>query len=68
MVGVKIASDDDNMARAEIQKATLEAKALSIKNGLIDLGPVSSGDKILLQIKLTESGRKSLEVKAYAEH
>ena len=68
MVGVKIASDDDNMARAEIQKATLEGKTLSIKNGLIDVGPVSSGDKILLQIKLTESGRKSLEVKAYAEH
>ena len=68
MVGVKIASDDDNMARAEIQKATFEGKTLSIKNGLIDVGPVSNGDKILLQIKLTESGRKSLEVKAYAEH
>lgn len=68
MVGVKIASDDDNMARAEIQKATIEGKALSIKNGLIDVGSVSSGDKIFLQIKLTESGRKSLEVKAYAEH
>lgn len=68
MVGVKIASDDDNMARAEIQKATFEGKVLSIKNGLIDVGSVSKGDKILLKIKLTESGRKSLEVKAYAEH
>ena len=68
MVGIRIASDDDNLARTEIQKATFGGKTLSIKNGLIDVGPVSKGVKILVQIKLTESGRRSLEVKAYAEH
>ena len=68
MVGVRIASDDENMARAEIQRATLGGRSLPIKNGMIDVGSVSKGDKFLLQVKLTESGRKSLEVKAYAEH
>ena len=67
MVGVKICSDDDNMTPAEIQKARLNGKALALKNGMIDIGPVAKGDNIVLQVDLSDSGRKSLEVRAYAE-
>ena len=55
------------MARAEISKATIDGKALNIKNGMVEVGTVAKGDKRTLRIKLTESGRKTLEVRAYAK-
>ena len=67
ILGIKIGSDDDNMARAEISKATIDGKALNIKNGMVEVGTVAKGDKRTLRIKLTESGRKTLEVRAYAK-
>lgn len=67
MLGIKMGGDDDNLARAEISSATANGKKLPIKNGMIDVGPVAKGDKKTLVIKLTEVGRKTLEVRAYAE-
>ena len=67
MVGLRIGSDDDNMSRAEIQTATINGKTLAIKNGLVSAGPVSKGEKKTIRVKLTESGERALEVRAYAE-
>ena len=67
MLGIRIGSDDDNMARAEISKATLNGKTLAIKNGLIEIGSATEGEKKIVRVKLTETGRKTLEVRAYAK-
>ena len=67
MLGIKIGSDDDNLSRAEISGAVLNGKPLVIKNGLIEVGAVSKGDKSVLRVKLSEAGRKTLEVRAYAK-
>lgn len=67
MLGIRIGSDDDNLSRAEISGATLNGKGLSIKNGMIEVGAVGKGEKKILRIKLSETGRKTLEVRAYAE-
>ena len=67
MLGIRIGSDDDNMARAEIAKATLNGKALAIKNGMIEIGSTTEGEKKIVRVKLTETGRKTLEVRAYAK-
>lgn len=67
MLGIRIGSDDDNMARAEISKATLNGKALAIKNGMIEIGSATEGEKKIVRVKLTETGRKTLEVRAYAK-
>ncbi len=67
MLGIKIGSDDDNMSRAEIQKATLDGRSLSIKNGMVAVGAVTVGEKRVLRIKLSEAGGNALEVRAYAE-
>ena len=67
MLGIKIGSDDDNLSRAEISSATLNGKALVIKNGMIEVGAVNKGDKRILRVKLSETGRKTLEVRAYAK-
>ena len=68
MLGIKIGSDDDNMAQADIGKAIIDDKDLSIKNGLVDIGDVTKGKKVTMRLKLTENGRKTLEVRGYAEH
>ena len=67
MLGIKIGSDDDNLSRAEISSATLNGKELVIKNGMIEVGAVNKGDKRILRVKLSEAGRKTLEVRAYAK-
>lgn len=67
MLGIKIGSDDDNLSRAEVTSAVLDGKALAIKNGLIEVGAVSRGDKRVLRVKLSETDRKTLEVRAYAK-
>lgn len=67
MLGIKIGSDDDNLSRAEISSATLNDKQLVVKNGMIEVGAVSKGDKRILRVKLLETGRKTLEVRAYAK-
>ena len=67
MLGIKIGSDDDNFSNAEIERATLNGKDLTIKNEMISVGAVNEGEKKSLRIKLTEKGRKALEVRAYAE-
>lgn len=67
MLGIKIGSDDDNLSRAEIANAVVDGEKLSIKNGMIEVGTVAKGEKKTLQIKLSEAGRKTLEVRAYAK-
>jgi len=67
MLSIKIGSDDDNLAHAEISKATVAGKNCPIKNGMIDIGAVSKGERKTIVIKLSEGGRKTLEVRAYAE-
>lgn len=67
MLGIKIGGDDDNLSRAEISGATLNGEQLVVKNGMIEVGPVSKGDKKVLCVKLLETGRKTLEVRAYAK-
>lgn len=67
MLGIKIGSDDDNLACAEISRATIDGKTLPIKNGMVEVGSVSEGERKTLFVKLSEVGRKSLEVRAYAK-
>ena len=67
MLGIRLGSDDDNLSKAEIAKATLNGKKLAIKNGMIELGAAKKGEKRILQVKLTESTRKTLEVRAYVK-
>lgn len=67
MLSIKIGSDDDNLSVAEISKAYMEGKDLLIKNGMINIGDVNKGEKRVLRVKLSESGRKTLEVRAYAK-
>lgn len=67
LLGIRIGSDDDNLSHAEISKATLNNKELVINNGMIEIGAVNNGDKKILSIKLSETGRKTLEVRAYAK-
>lgn len=67
MLGIRLGSDDDNLSKAEIAKATLNGKKLAIKNGMIELGTAKKGEKRILQVKLTESTRKTLEVRAYVK-
>jgi len=40
---------------------------LVIKNGMIEVGAVHKDEKRILRIKLSEAGRKTLEVRAYAK-
>lgn len=68
MLSIKIGSDDDNLAKAEISEAYMSGKKLAIKNGMVALGDSSAGEKKILQIKLAEKSRKTLEVRAYAKH
>lgn len=67
MLAIRLGGDDDNLAHAEISKATENGKRLPIKNGMINIGTVAKGDRKTIDIKLTEVGRKTLEVRAYAE-
>lgn len=67
MIAVKISSDDNNLARAEISKATRNGQALTIKNGMVELGAVNEGDKVVLRMKIVERVRKTLEVRGYAK-
>jgi hypothetical protein len=67
MLAIRLGGDDDNLARAEISKATENGKRLPIKNGMINVGSVAKGDKKMIDIKLSEVGRKTLEVRAYAK-
>ena len=67
MLGIKIGSDDDNLTRAEISSVTQNGKKLTIKNGMVDVGMVNKGDKTTLRVKLSDTGRKTLEVRAYAK-
>lgn len=67
MLGIRLGGDDDNLARAEISSAAADGKRLPIKNGMIDVGSVAKGDRKTIDIKLSEVGRKTLEVRAYAK-
>ena len=67
MIATKISSDDNNLARAEISKATRNGKALNIKNGMVELGTVNEGEKVVLHMKIAERVRKTLEVRGYAK-
>lgn len=67
MLAIRLGGDDDNLTRAEISKATANGKKLPIKNGMINVGSVAKGDKKIVDIKLSEVGRKTLEVRAYAK-
>ena len=67
MIATKISSDDNNLARAEISKASRNGKALNIKNGMVELGTVNEGDKVVLRMKIAERVRKTLEVRGYAK-
>ena len=67
MVATKISSDDNNLARAEISKATRNGKTLNIKNGMVELGVVNEGDKVVMRMKIAERVRKTLEVRGYAK-
>lgn len=67
MLGIKIGSDDDNLTKAEISEAYMSDKKLAIKNGMIAMGDGFTGEKKILQIRLAETARKTLEVRAYAK-
>lgn len=67
-IGIKIGSDDDNLSKANISKATMNGKKLVIKNGMIELkGVRKEGEKNILRVQLEEKTRRTLEVRAYAK-
>ena len=69
VVGIRIGSDDDNLSKAIISKATHNESKLAIKNGLIEMtGSYLDGEKITLRVKLEEKKRRTLEVRAYAKY
>lgn len=68
ILGLKIGSDDDNMINAEIVEAKINDYMLDVKNEMIYVGAVVKDEKKCLRIKLSESGRKTLGVKAYDEY
>ena len=69
VVGIRIGSDDDNLSKAIISKATHNESKLAIKNGLIEMtGSYLEGEKITLRVKLEEKKRRTLEVRAYAKY
>ena len=57
----------DNLSKAEIVKAIMNDKKLVIKNGMIELGAANKGEKRIVHVKLAESTRKTLEVRAYVK-
>jgi len=67
MLDIKIGGDDDNLSRAEISSATIDGKKMPVKNGMVAVGTVAKGEKKMIVIKLSEVGRKTLEVRAYAK-
>lgn len=67
MLDIKIGGDDNKPVHAEIAIASIDGKNVPIKNGMIAIGPVAKGEKKTLTVKLLEIGRKTLEVRAYAE-
>ncbi len=67
MMEIKIGSDDDNMTKAEISSASINGKTLSIKNGMIEVGDITKDEKIIVKVVLTDSSRKTMEVRAYAK-
>ncbi len=67
MLDIRLGSDDDNLSRTGISEATLSGRKLDVKNGMIEVGPVSKKDKNVIRVKLSETGRKTLEVRAYAK-
>lgn len=64
---VKIGSEDDNLEEARIISAVSDNTSLLIKDGKINVGAVSQGEKKILHIKLAEDGRYTLEVHGYAK-
>lgn len=67
VIGIRIGSDDDNLSKANISKATMNGKKLAIKNNMIELkGIHHEGEKKILRVILEEKSRKTLEVRAYA--
>lgn len=66
-LGIRIASDDDNMAKAVIATATEDKSNLKVKNGMIELAGIKCGEKRIIHVRLTDEARKSLEVRAYVE-
>lgn len=67
ILGIRLGSDDDNLSKAEIVKAAMNDKKLVIKNGMIELGAANKGERIIVHVKLAESTRKTLEVRAYVK-
>ena len=67
ILGIRLGSDDDNLSKAEIVKATMNDKKLAIKNGMIELGVANKGEKRIVHVKLAESTRKTFEVRAYVK-
>lgn len=67
LLGIRLGSDDDYLSKAEITKATMNGKKLSINNGMVELGVANKAEKKTLRVKLTESTRKTLEVRAYVK-
>ena len=68
VLDIKIGSDDDNMSKAVISEASVSGKKLVIKNGMIEIGAASKGEKKVLRVRLAEKMRRTLEVRAYAKH
>lgn len=67
LIDIYMGSDDDNLSHANIASVSDNGKTLNIKDGKIEVGQVNKGEKKILRVKLLEDGRKTLEVRAYAE-
>lgn len=67
MLGIKIGSDDDSVTDAKILRAYTDKKILILKNGLIEIGKVTNGERKIVHVRLAELDRKTLEVRAYAK-
>ena len=65
---IKIGSDDDVLSAAAISAASMNGEPMTVKNGMIAIGNAAAGEKKILKVRLSDTERKTLEVRAYAKH
>lgn len=67
LLGVKVGRDDGSSSKVKISEAYQENRKLQVVGGIIKLSNVNKDEKLILTVRLSSPGRKSLEVYANAE-
>lgn len=64
---MKVGRDDGSSSKVKISEAYQENRKLQVVGGIIKLSNVNKDEKLILTVRLSSPGRKSLEVYANAE-